>query len=212
MGKERVAQRVPEVLKTCNLTEVTHQTIGTLSHGFRQRVGIAQAIVHEPALLILDEPIQGLDPVQIVEMREMIRSLRGRHTILLSTHILSEIEQTCDRILMMHQGRIAAEGTEDELVQRFRSGLRVEVEVRGDEAKVREAITRVEGLAEAKITVDATGVPARGLFVSVEVPTDLRAQIAKALIAADLELLELRPVSSTGLERIFVDLSKGAKA
>src|SRR5690606_10739078 len=115
MTKPELDKRLPEVLETCDLTDVADQPIGTLSHGYKQRVGIAQAIIHRPALLILDEPIQGLDPVQIAEMRELIRTLRGQHTILLSSHILSEVERTCDRILMLHKGRIVAQGSEEEL-------------------------------------------------------------------------------------------------
>jgi ABC-2 type transport system ATP-binding protein len=136
-------RRLSRVIATCNLMEVADAPISTLSHGYRQRVGIAQAIIHGPSLLILDEPIQGLDPVQIVEMRNMIASLRGEHTILLSTHILTEIERTCDRILMMHKGRIAAEGTEEELGARLRHGRRLELEVAGEEAPLRQAIASV---------------------------------------------------------------------
>jgi ABC-2 type transport system ATP-binding protein len=210
MGKARVEQRLPAVLETCSLVEVAQQQIGTLSHGYKQRVGIAQAIVHEPALLILDEPIQGLDPVQIVEMREMIRGLRGRHTILLSTHILSEIEQTCDRILMMHQGRIAAEGTEDELASRFRGGLRVEMELRGgDETKVRDTLKGVEGLAGVGPEIVSAGTAEAPIWhVRADIPSDVRAAISKAMVGAGFDLVEMRSVS-TGLERIFIDLSKG---
>ncbi|MFW6023533.1 MAG: ABC transporter ATP-binding protein, partial [Myxococcota bacterium] len=146
MTSAAVKERLPEVIDICGLREVADQAIGTLSHGYRQRVGIAQAIVHKPALLILDEPIQGLDPVQIVEMREMIRSLRGEHTILLSTHILSEIEQTCDRILMLHEGRITAQGTEEELASQFGGGVGIELEVRGEEGAVRQALQALEGI------------------------------------------------------------------
>ncbi|MDX1579973.1 MAG: ABC transporter ATP-binding protein, partial [Gemmatimonadota bacterium] len=159
MSKAEVEKRLPEVIEVTGLEEVADQPISTLSHGYRQRVGIAQAIVHRPALLILDEPIQGLDPVQIVEMRELIRSLRGEHTILLSSHILSEIERTCDRILMLHKGRIVAKGTEEELVGRTQGAAAyrdaagqswLQLEVRGDEAAVRGALD-VEGLTLVEV-------------------------------------------------------------
>ena len=109
---------VDEAIGTCSLGDVRGQIIGTLSHGFKQRVGLAQAIVHKPSLLILDEPTGGLDPVQIVEMRELIKRLGGQHTILLSSHNLGEISQTCDRLLVIHQGQIIADGTEHSIKSR----------------------------------------------------------------------------------------------
>ncbi|MCU0694809.1 MAG: ABC transporter ATP-binding protein, partial [Polyangiaceae bacterium] len=115
MPMQGLDKRIQEVIETTDLKGWTDERIETLSHGYRQRVGIAQAIVHRPALLLLDEPISGLDPVQIAEMRALIRSLRGEHTTLLSSHILSEISQTCDRLLVIRDGMIVASGTEEEL-------------------------------------------------------------------------------------------------
>jgi ABC-2 type transport system ATP-binding protein len=138
---------VADVVRRCALTEVADAAIGTLSHWFRQRVGIAQAIVHGPALLILDEPTQGLDPVQIAEMRQLIAGLRGDHTILLSTHILSEIEATCDRILVLDEGRIALIGTEAELVAQAGTAVVAVFDLRGDAAAVAAAIAHVSGVA-----------------------------------------------------------------
>ncbi|MFW6050865.1 MAG: ABC transporter ATP-binding protein [Myxococcota bacterium] len=202
MSKSAVEKRLPEVIDTCGLREVAHQPIATLSHGYRQRAGIAQAIVHKPALLILDEPIQGLDPVQIVEMREMIRRLRGEHTILLSTHILSEIEQTCDRILMLHQGRITAQGSEEELAARFGEGVAVEMEVRGEEDAVRRALEAVDGVREVTIAPAADGM----LSVEVRAGRDVREEASRAVVQAGAGLRSLRRVA-TRLENIFVELS-----
>ena len=112
MDDTKAARRVGEVLETTALSEYADAPISTLSHGFRQRVGIAQAIVHDPALVILDEPINGLDPAQIVEMRKLIRSLRERHTVLLSSHNLTEISASCDRLLVIKDGNLVDEGTE----------------------------------------------------------------------------------------------------
>src|SRR4029078_12210510 len=125
-------RRVPGALSVTQLDWVADDLISSLSHGFRQRVGIAQAIVHKPKLLVLDEPITGLDPVQIVEMRELLRNLRGEHNILLSSHILSEISETCDRILVIRDGEIGAQGTEQELSAKLLRGSRAEVTVRAD--------------------------------------------------------------------------------
>jgi ABC-2 type transport system ATP-binding protein len=124
MSRADAERRVPEVEELTELGDVANDPIASLSHGFKQRVGIAQAIVHRPRLLVLDEPITGLDPVQIVEMRELLRSLKGDHTILLSSHILSEISETCDRILVIKDGQIAAAGTETELTSKLRRGRR----------------------------------------------------------------------------------------
>lgn len=115
MSKGDVRKRMPKVLEVTHLTDVDDEIIGHLSHGFRQRVGVAQAIIHSPTLLILDEPTRGLDPVQIVEMRNLIHELKEDHTVLISSHILTEISQTCDRLLVLGQGRILASGSEQEL-------------------------------------------------------------------------------------------------
>src|SRR5688500_15896258 len=115
MTKDGVRKRLPEVLEITDLKDVANDPIGTLSHGYRQRVGVGQAIIHQPKFLILDEPTRGLDPVQIVEMRNLIHDLKQNHTVLISSHILTEISQTCDRLLVLGQGKMLAEGTEAEL-------------------------------------------------------------------------------------------------
>lgn len=215
MTKPELEKRLPEVLETCDLTSVADQPIGTLSHGYKQRVGIAQAIIHRPALLILDEPIQGLDPVQIAEMRELIRTLRGQHTILLSSHILSEVERTCDRILMLHKGRIVAQGSEQELGaaigdgehrETYRESARAwftDVEVRGAREAVEKALSDIEGLTVVDIQPLADGV----LRLKARTPRDAREAIANKIVGAGLGLLSLKR-GSTALEDIFVRLSK----
>ena len=115
MSKAEVKRRLPEVLEITDLEDVAHDPIGTLSHGYRQRVGVGQAIIHQPKFLILDEPTRGLDPVQIVEMRNLIHDLKQSHTVLISSHILTEISQTCDRLLVLGKGQMLAVGTESEL-------------------------------------------------------------------------------------------------
>ncbi len=204
MDGAALRRRLPEVLQTCGLTEVAGEPVAVLSHGYRQRVGIAQAVVHEPALLVLDEPVQGLDPVQIVEMREMIRALRGRHTILLSTHLLAEVEQTCDRILMLEGGRIAAQGTEEELLARFGGGQRLEVEARAEGADPLRCL--LEGLDGVEhVRVRALG---EGFFVAeVSARGEVREAISRSLIEAGMGLRGLRRLSS-GLEDVFVRLGE----
>ncbi len=216
MSAADIERRLPEVLDTCGLSDVSEDPIGMLSHGYQQRVGIAQAIIHEPALLILDEPIQGLDPVQIVEMREMIRALRGKHTILLSTHILSEIQQTCDRILMLHQGRITAKGTEEDLAERFAAGQRIEVEVQlsgetyreAAEERLKRVVSDVDGIGAVEVG-PADRSDARVIRFASD--GDVRPAVAKALVEAGYGLLRIER-AATGLERIFLELSQGNTA
>src|SRR5712692_3042713 len=143
---EQVKSRVAKVEEQMAITDVCEEVIGSLSHGYRQRVGLAQALVHNPALLVMDEPTSGLDPVQIVEMRNLIRSLRGSHTILLSSHILSEISQTCDRLLVIQAGEIVAQGSEQELASRMGGAGAVELEVRGLAARALEVVKAVAGV------------------------------------------------------------------
>jgi ABC-2 type transport system ATP-binding protein len=208
MSRAAARQRLGPVLEICAIADHADQPIATLSHGYRQRVGIAQAIMHDPTLLILDEPIQGLDPVQIVEMRELIRSLRGKHTILLSTHILSEIEQTCDRILMMHEGRLHAEGTEEELTERYgtTSGGNIELEVRGEASVLQEALADIE-LHSAPTIRRHDGV----LKVTLRAKSDVREAVGRAVVGAGLGLLGMTRTAG-GLEEIFVKLTEEGAA
>jgi ABC-2 type transport system ATP-binding protein len=200
----RLSERLEAVLSMCGLREVAHAPIDTLSHGYKQRVGIGQAVIHEPALLILDEPMQGLDPVQIVEMRSMIRNLRGKHTILLSTHMLHEIEATCDRILVLNEGRVAAHGTEADLAQRFGAGGQFELLVRGDAAAITAALQTINGVTEVELK--ESGVEVR-VTLHLAGEADARADLSKGIVDAGLDLLEMRRMTS-GLESIFLGLQE----
>lgn len=130
MSKDEITKRLPQVLEITDLGEVANDPIGTLSHGFRQRVGVGQAIIHQPKFLILDEPTRGLDPVQIVEMRNLIHDLKQNHTVLISSHILTEISQTCDRLLVLGRGTILGVGSEGELVAKESEIRQITVTVR----------------------------------------------------------------------------------
>lgn len=196
---------VDEAIGTCSLGDVRGQIIGTLSHGFKQRVGLAQAIVHKPSLLILDEPTGGLDPVQIVEMRQLIKRLGGEHTVLLSSHILSEISQTCDRLLVIHDGRLVADGTEESISQgAATAGLTLVLEVSGDGGattageRARAAIGKVPGVVSAKVA----RIEGEVAHLTVDVSDDRRAQVARAVVESGLGLLRLDK-QSVELESIF---------
>lgn len=198
-----VEGRVKAAEEQTALTEVHGDVISSLSHGYRQRVGVAQALVHNPSLLILDEPTSGLDPAQIVEMRALIKRLRGSHTILLSSHILPEISQTCDRLLVIQGGEIVAQGTEAELARKMGTGgAYVEVEVRGAGAAVGGIASRVAGVGAATIVREEGGIA----VVRLEAPAELRPEIARALVQGGVDLLRLDR-GGERLENIFLKLT-----
>ena len=215
LSRAQAEKQVPEALAQTQLGDVADDPIASLSHGFKQRVGIAQAIVHKPRLLVLDEPITGLDPVQIVEMRELLRGLKGKHTILLSSHILSEISETCDRILVIKGGEIAAAGTEAELIAKMQSGVRLEITVRGSAAPAEKIEARVRELAEALPGV--TGIkdlPAaeqgeRVVTVRVDANHDVREALCKALVEAGIGILQVGR-GERELESVFLSLAGDA--
>ncbi len=208
------AQAVADAEQKTSTREKHEHLISSLSHGYRQRVGVAQALVHRPKLLILDEPTSGLDPVQIVEMRNMIRDLRGSHTILLSSHILSEISQTCDRLLVIQRGEIVAQGTEQDLAKAMGGGGTIEIEVVAPAARAIEIARSVEGVGEATILRDEGGVAALS-FRSTSTAPDLRPRLARALVENGIDLLRIDRGASR-LESIFLQLTKdkvaGARA
>jgi ABC-2 type transport system ATP-binding protein len=206
--------RVGEVLELTQTKDVRSEVIANLSHGYRQRVGIGQAIVHQPPVIILDEPIGGLDPVQIVEMRQMIRGLKGRHTILVSSHILPEISQTCDRIMVIREGRIVATGTEDELLTRLTSRQRLRLLARGDKEQLQKLIKSVDGVVKVELQTlsEAAGyrrdeTAAAAHTFRVETDKDLREALSSAVVKGGFGLLQLSPAEPE-LESIFIQLTQ----
>ncbi len=206
VASEQVPSFVEEAMKKTNLHEVADVRLGELSHGFRQRVGIAQALVHKPRVLILDEPINGLDPIQIVEMRDMILSLKGQHTVILSSHILSEITKTCDRILVLDRGRLVAEGTESQLRGQVKQGLEVRVELETYDAAVAQALRSLGGV------VDIREERSVGIYLDIHCASDIRVDIAKTVVQAGGRLIALGKKEAE-LETLFLKLIKtdGAK-
>lgn len=205
LGRREARERLGPTLAATELEAVADQVISSLSHGFKQRVGIAQAIIHRPRLLVLDEPISGLDPVQIVEMRELLKGLRGDHTILLSSHILSEISETCDRILVIHDGEIKAAGTEAELLAQVEAGTSIDVTGRDPEGRMVEVLRAVDGVREvAKIKPAETGEGV--LSVRVSAAADTREAIARALVEAGVGLLGMQK-RERALESFFLGLT-----
>lgn len=186
-----------EVLEQVKLADRANSRIRTLSKGMRQRVGLAQALLHDPEVLILDEPTIGLDPLQVLELRELVRELGKNHTVLFSTHILSEAEQVCDRVVIINKGRIIAQGTPQTLRAQLQPGVALYVEIGGlgkeAAARLLREIPGIESVAR------------QGEGFTVRAGGDVRAALSDAVLHAGCRLLELRPVAMT-LEDIFLDL------
>jgi ABC-2 type transport system ATP-binding protein len=212
MTKAEVKRRMPEVLEITDITDVANDPIATLSHGYRQRVGVAQAIVHDPKFLILDEPTRGLDPVQIVEMRNLIHDLKQNHTVLISSHILTEISQTCDRLLVLGRGKILGAGSEQDLAASESEIRQVTVVVRapaGDDPRgqIRTVLAAVDGVKAVADPYEQGG----GLAFALETTKDCRAEVSRAVVTAKLDLLKLDYARSE-LENTFIRLVGGADA
>lgn len=193
--------RVDELLERLGLLDRAESYIANLSKGMRQRVGLAQALVHSPEVLILDEPTIGLDPAQIIEVRNLIKELGKDHTILLSTHILSEAQQVCNRVMIINRGRIVAEDTPERLQDRLTGSRRVSVQVGGDGDGLASVVAAVPGVARLTERED-------GRLEFETVPgVDPRAEVARAVIQAGYDLLEMRPYG-VSLEEIFLQLTR----
>jgi ABC-2 type transport system ATP-binding protein len=202
MASADVQARLPEVIRSCDLQGREHQLIGTLSHGYKKRVGIAQAIIHKPSLILLDEPISGLDPAQIVEMRKVVRGLAKGASVIVSSHILSEISQTCDRILVLHGGKLVAQGTEGELVSRGGGDRRVRITVRGEAEPFGKWLAQHHLVARS----DRRDAPAGQACYLVELSTDEREEFLAQLIAKGFGL-RLVEAPEDELEEIFLSLT-----
>ncbi len=220
MTRQQFQKRFSEVLDVTNLGDVQNSIIRELSHGYRQRVGVAQAIIHEPELLILDEPTRGLDPVQIVEMRNMIRNLKDSHTVLISSHILTEISQTCDRLIVLHGGKILATGSESDLLAQQDSsqhslGHSVFLTIHTSDTKTVES--ELHKLQEVTEVVSDRALPDDKQdhndsiwTLQVRTTADIRAQIAKVIVSHGAGLLAMSSQSDTQeLESAFLQLVAG---
>ena len=199
----RVAERVGDVKELCGLKEVEKKIIGALSKGYRQRVGLADALVHEPDLLILDEPTSGLDPNQIRQVRDLIKNLGKQHTILLSTHILPEVEMTCSRVIIINRGRIEACDTPENLLGRIRTagGVLVEAKVGNDDGA--EELRKIAGVRDVSVSSEGDW---QTFALRVEANTDVREDVYRLANARRWTLRELSQRRAT-LEDVFVEIT-----
>ena len=202
---EKRTQRVADALEKTNITDKRDELIKRLSRGYKQRVGLAQALVHDPDVIILDEPTVGLDPKQIIEVRHLIKNLAGSHTIVLSTHILPEVSMTCDRVVIINKGKIAAVDTPQNLTSQLKGGQRIRVEVQASEQPLREVLAQIPGASR----VQMEAAPLTGhVLATIEAAEgkDIRSAIAARIVEKGWPLFELKGVSLS-LEDIFLELT-----
>ena len=214
VAKSDLSKRVDQVIERCAIGDVQNKLIGKLSKGYRQRVGLAQAIIHNPDVLILDEPTAGLDPKQIIETRQLIHNLAGEHTIILSTHILSEVEHSCDRVIIIAKGKLVATDSVANLTNRLRGSelVSVEVESNGGALHAGDVQQRLEQVSGVSRVVSKETRDGRYAFEIESLQgRQIRPDLAKAIVGAGWGLTELRSVGLS-LEEIFLQLTAAEKS
>lgn len=200
-----LSKRIAEVVRLASLQGASGKNIGELSKGYRQRVGLAQALIHEPDILILDEPTTGLDPNQIMEIRDLIREIGREKTVILSTHILPEVTATCDRALIIADGKLVASGTPQELMSRGAGGQSVIARIRGPQAEVEKRLVEIAGVTEVRILEKGDGTVRYHL--SGKRDGELPEKVFQAVVANRWALSELKPEGAT-LEEVFAELTQ----
>ena len=197
-------ERIKAVMDRTRITDMAARQCGKLSKGYKQRVGLAQALIHNPDVLILDEPTAGLDPKQIIETRQLIKELAGDHTIILSTHILPEVSQTCQRVVIINKGKVVAVDTPDNLTSRLRGAETLYVQVDSAGADVSTSLGRIPGVTRVAVTDRRDGV--LGYEIEGSRDVDVRRDLARAIVTSGWGLLELRP-TRVSLEEVFLSLT-----
>ena len=202
--KEKIQDRVAEMVVLTGLNVEKHKKIGELSKGYKQRVGLAQAMIHDPEILVLDEPTSGLDPNQIIEIRKLIRELGRSKTVILSTHILSEVEATCDRILIINDGKIVADGTAEVLKKQVEGEelLRIQISDAANMDDVISSLMKIENI----IMVDILSDLENGLMINCTENSETRKEIFKLCVSKNWILTQMTPIE-TKLEDIFRELT-----
>ena len=205
MSADKIRARTDDVVSLCRLEDYRDSIIGKLSKGFRQRVGVAQAVIHEPDVLVLDEPTIGIDPIQVVETRQLIKDLGGEHTLIVSTHILPEVSQICERVIVIHEGRIVAIDEPGNLARTLIGSERVDLQIKGPQQDVLKTLREVDGVSgAARINIERGEIPR--YRVESELGREIRASLAKAVVDAEWELHRLEAVTMS-LEEIFLRLT-----
>lgn len=206
--KAEIPEAVKKMVKLCGLEDVRHKDIGELSKGYKQRVGLAQAMVHNPEVLLLDEPTSGLDPNQIIEIRKLIKDLGKQKTLMLSTHILQEVQATCDRVIIINNGEIVADGTPDSLQRSFQGQLAIKLFLKKDprfgKEKIISALETIKNVEKVKVIGDSDNMWMIDITASKGI--DVREEIFKKIVTMEMVLLELHQ-EEISLEDIFRKLT-----
>lgn len=207
VAKEEVKEKIKEMVRTCGLKKVINQPISELSKGYRQRVGLAQAMIHNPEILILDEPTSGLDPNQIVEIRQLIKKLGRDKTVILSTHILSEVQATCSRIIIINEGKIVGQGTSEELSQKEAIAEKIYVKIKGPKDEIAGKLRGMENVRRVDVK-DKEADDIYGYEIEAEESVDLREYLSLTVMNNNWSILEFRREAAS-LEEVFRKLTKG---
>ena len=199
-----IGDRVRKVMQDCALTDVSHKLIGELSKGYRQRVGLAQALVNDPEVLILDEPTIGLDPKQIIEIRKLIKNLAGKRTIILSTHILPEVSMTCQRVVIINKGEVVAVDTPQNLTSKIYGRNKLIIRIDGPSGDIQRELKTVRGVDKVEVKEVMSGSVSE-YIVDIKEGEDPRRWVASQVVKNGWGLLEMRPLEMS-LEEIFIKL------
>jgi ABC-2 type transport system ATP-binding protein len=199
-------KEIDSVIEKASIGDVQNRIIGKLSKGYKQRVGLAQSLLNNPQIVILDEPTVGLDPKQIIEIRELIKNLKGDHTVILSSHILPEIEQTCERVVIINEGKVVAQDTPQNLTSRLKGVERTNLKIEGEEKKIRNVFKAIKEIKSLELKTSG-GI----CHVIVESASDIRKELARQTVNNDLGLLELY-IDKFTLEDIFLQLTTKEEA
>jgi ABC-2 type transport system ATP-binding protein len=198
-----IKAKMAKAMDSTGISQVSHKVIAKLSKGYRQRVGLAQALVNDPEVLILDEPTVGLDPKQIIEIRELIKNMAGERTVILSTHILPEVSVTCQRVVIINKGRVIAEDTPHNLTKNLSKSIEIHLKVEGPEAQIKKTLEQVKGVQNIKFNQETSNI--NNFIIEVNKENDIRKELAATVVKNDWGLYEMHQ-KDVSLEDIFLQL------
>lgn len=206
LNKKNIKSKVDNVIEICKLEDYRNSLISKLSKGFRQRVGISQAIIHEPEVLVLDEPTIGIDPNQVVETRQLIKNLSGEHTLILSSHILPEVSSICERVLIIHEGEIAASDTIENLSSLMSGKNKIEADIIGSPQAIVTELEKINGVKSVQFSINKSSNEFSTFSIESEINSDIRSEISKIIINNDWGLIRLQSMGMS-LEDIFLQIT-----
>ncbi len=206
LSKKNIKSKVDNVIEICKLEDYRNSLISKLSKGFRQRVGISQAIIHEPEVLVLDEPTIGIDPNQVVETRQLIKNLSGEHTLILSSHILPEVSSICERVLIIHEGEIAASDTIENLSSLMSGKNKIEADIIGSPQAIVTELEKINDVKSVQFSINKSSSEFSTFSIESEINSDIRSEIAKIIINNDWGLIRLQSMGMS-LEDIFLQIT-----